>query len=368
MTDTAPAAAAIGGNGASLSLIDCDVHNSPRSIADLLPYLSERWKAYIAQSGFSGPPGPTYPKGFSNAARRDAWPPDGGPPGSDPDFAREQLLDRWGIEAAVLNPLYGMAAVHNLDFANALARAVNEWTAAVWLEADQRWRGSIVANTSDPQAAADEIRRAAADPRFVQVLLLVRSHAPYGRREFLPIFEACCDAGLPAGIHFGGRGGDNPITACGWPSYYIEDHTAMSQAFEAQVLSLVCEGTFEKFPSLRVALVEGGFAWLPGLMWRLDKNYRGLRDEVPWLTKLPSEYIVEHFRATTQPMEEPANPKHLLQLLDMIGSDEFLMFATDYPHWDFDPPDRTLPGIVPYALRQRIMAGNASRFYDFHRG
>ena len=240
MTDTAPDSAAVGGNGAALSLIDCDVHNSPRSIADLLPYLSERWKAYIGQSGFAGPPGPTYPKGFANAARRDAWPPDGGPPGSDPDFARAQLLDRWGIDAAVLNPLYGMAAVHNLDFANALARAVNEWTAAVWLGADERWRGSIVANTSDPPAAAAEIRRAAADPRFVQVLLLVRSHAPYGRREFLPIFEACCDAGLPVGIHFGGSGGDNPITVLRQESNCHRSKPAGSSRHDNLVLIFRC--------------------------------------------------------------------------------------------------------------------------------
>ena len=84
----------------------------------------------------------------------------------------------------------------------------------------------------------------------------MRSHAPYGRREFNPIFEAACDVGLPIGIHFGGRGGDNPITACGWPSYYIEDHTAMSQAFEAQLVRLVCEGVFCEFPELRLALVE----------------------------------------------------------------------------------------------------------------
>jgi hypothetical protein len=337
---------------------------------------------------------------LAQAARRDAWPPSGFKPGGDPDFAREQLLDEWDIDLAILNPLYGMTSLHHLDFGNALMRAVNEWTAATWLDSDARWLGSIVVNPNDPENAAVEIERAARDERSVQVLLLVRSSAPYGKRQFRPIFAGACAAGLPVGIHFGGSGNPitacaaglpvgihfggsgnpitacaaglpvgihfggsgnpitacgNPITACGWPSYYIEDHTAMSQAFEVRLVSIVCEGVFCEFPELRLALVEGGFAWLPGLMWRLDKNFRGLCSEAPWLKKLPSEYILEPCRATTQPMEEPEDPEHLRQIIEMIGREDFLMFATDYPHWDFDSPTRALPPVLGDQMRRGML-------------
>ena len=348
------------------TLVDADVHNSVNDISELLPFLSDRWRTYIQQAGFKSPEFSRYIRLYERAARRDSFPPNGAFPGGDQEFAREQLLDPWGIDAAILCPLYPVSDLHNLDFGSALARAVNEWTATSWLDKDPRWRGSIVVNTGDPLAAAEEIRRAGRDPRFVQVLLIARAPAPYGRRQYRPMLAAASDMGLPLGIHFGGEHG-GAITATGWPSYYIEDHTGMPQAFEAQVLSLVAEGVFETFPSLRVALIEGGFAWLPALMWRFDKNFKGLRDEVPWLQKLPSEYIREHFRATTQPMEEPPNPQHLLQILDMIGRDDFLMFATDYPHWDFDAPDRALPSILPADIRAGIMAANAEAFYDFDR-
>ena len=346
--------------------IDCDAHNYPQSIAVLLPFMAQRWRSFVEQIGYPGPLANLYPKVYADAARRDAYPPGGGKPGSDPQFAARQLLDTWGLTYAVLNPLYAHSQVRNLHLGSELARAVNRWTAAHWLDADPRWRGSIVVNIEDPEAAAAEIGRVARDGRFVQVLLLVRSPEPYGRQRYRPIFRAAVEAGLPVGIHFGGGGG--PITGVGWPSYYIEDHTGMAQAFQSQVISLVCEGVLEELPECRIALVEGGFAWLPPLMWRLDKNYKGLRAEVPWLTRLPSEYIRERFRATTQPMEEPDDPEHLRQIVAMLGRDDFLMFATDYPHWDFDAPDRALQALGDTPLRRAVTAANARAFYDFERG
>lgn len=344
-----------------LQLIDADVHNYTSGMGDLMPHLSARWQAYVQQGGFKLSGVSLYPKMFAQAARRDALP-DSGVAGSDPGFSKQQLLDEWNIDYAILNPLIGVPQIKNPELAVAMMRAVNEWTQSSWLDDDPRWRGSILVHPGFPEASAEEIRRLSGDRRFVQVLLMARSSRPYGKRELDPMYEAACAAGLPIGIHFGG-GGDVPISAVGWPSYYIEDHTGMVQAFEGHVISLVCEGAFAKFPELRVVMIEGGFAWLPALMWRLDKNYRGLRDEVPWLKRLPSEYIRDHIRSTTQPMEEPPDPTYLLQIMDMIDQPEFLMFATDYPHWDFDAPDRAIPSVIKGEQRDQIMWKNAAALY-----
>ena len=84
-------------------------------------------------------------------------------------------------------------------------------------------------------------------------------------------------------------------------------------------------------------MIEAGFGWAPSLSWRLDKSFERLHSEVPHLKRKPSEYIRDHIFWTTQPMEDPERRDHLFDVIDWIGWDK-LLFATDYPHWDFDEP------------------------------
>ena len=107
-----------------------------------------------------------------------------------------------------------------------------------------------------------------------------------------------------------------------------------------------------------MVITEGGFAWLPDVLWRLDKNVRGLRDEVPWIKRLPSEYVFDHVRFTTQPLAEPRRRPHLHALCEMVQAERTLMFSSDYPHWDFDDPTLALQSLPPEIL-QRVRVENA---------
>ena len=135
------------------------------------------------------------------------------------------------------------------------------------------------------------------------------------------------------------------------------------QSKEALVTSLVSEGVFEHLPNLRVALVEGGFAWLPSLSWRLDKHYKRLREEVPHLKMLPSEYIRQNIWVTTQPIEEPEHPEDLIATCEWIGWDR-IMFSTDYPHWDQDDPRYAFKVKVPEKEKRMLYRDNALSFYN----
>ncbi|SED58421.1 amidohydrolase family protein [Ruania alba] len=349
--------------GSAGVVIDGDVHNA---LPDLDRFIPAVWAGGWRTA--SVPTSHNYANPRGGVARKDVTPPNGGAPASDPYFLISDHLDPYGIDYAILTGPHLIHLGTDLDYQNMMARAMNECTAATWLTISDRFRGSILVNLDDPHAAAREIRHWASDKRFVQVIAAAATRRPIGQREFWPIFEACSETGLPLAVHPGteGAGTAFPPTPMGWPSRYMEWHNILPIGYMAQINSLVTEGAFEHFPSLRFIAIEGGTAWLPHLMWRMNKNYKALRDTTPWLTRLPSEYILDHVRLTTQPIEEPRRPEELTQILAMIEAERTLMFSSDYPHWDYDNANLILTAIDS-STRARIMGETAAELYGIIR-
>jgi predicted TIM-barrel fold metal-dependent hydrolase len=371
------------GNGVRHASIDAAIHNEVPSARALFPYLPPYWVEHIQNTMFKGPTEFYYPptapitaRPGSRPARRErelfaagrpaASVPTVVPAASDLEMVRQQVLDAERLEIAVLCSPYPVDGLHNPDAAIALTRAFNDWQIAEWLDKEPRLRASIVIPIQLPAQAAEEIDRVAHHPGFVQVALPVRTERPLGSRLYHPVWDAIARHHLVAAIQFGGVPG-NPPTPSGWPSYFYEEYVGAALTFASQLTSIVSEGVFDQFPTLRVLLVESGFTWLPAHMWRFDKEWRNLRRLVPWVKRPPSEYIREHVRLTVQPLDAPAEPRPLLEVVDQLGSDDMLLYASHYPRVHAADPESTLIQYLPEQFARKVRGDNARRLYQWSR-
>ena len=349
-----------------LMIVDCDIHPAYRSPADLHPFLPARWREHMAtfgehlRQGLSGQL--AWPRMMASGMRVDAFPKDG-PPGSDLALMRRQHLDPNGVEYGMLMQLSkGGMEERNLEFAAALSKAVNDWQLETWVKPEPRLRAGIVVPQEDAAFAASEIERRADNPAFVQVIMSPRSSDPLGHRRYWPIYAAAERCNRPIALHVQGFSGGHASTGAGWPTYYMQEHYATATGMQGTVASLIFEGVFERFPKLKVVLIEGGFAWAPALCWRMDKYWERLRQETPHVKRPPSEYVREHVWFTTQPIEEPDDPQHLAEIIGWLGWDR-LMFSSDYPHWDFDHPQEVFKFKLTDAQKAKVFRDNAKALY-----
>lgn len=341
------------------AILDADIHPAIPA-GQLAARMPEPWRTRFTTFGTRvAPPPAMYPRVRNGGMRLDAYPPNG-IPGSDLQLLRDQVLDAFGIGYGVLIPLQGHSyGAEQPEFAHALCHALNETIREEFLDKEPRLVSSICIPHETPELAIAEIERYAEDPRFVQVLFPGGAETYLGHQKYLPIYRAAARAGLPVAIHLGGI---EQHRADGWPSFYLEHHCWFGNAMAMAAANFITEGVFEEVPDLQVVLVEGGIAWAGPLLWSMDQAYSLLRNDVPKLHKKPSEYFREHFWFSTQPIEEPSDDEHLAWALEHTGMVDRIMFATDYPHWDFDSPDTALRAL-PKNLRQQIMSENPYQLY-----
>ncbi len=331
--------------------IDCDFHLPHVAVGDLVPYLDAHWAHQVIERELPAMP-----------FRLQSYPA-GSPLTHDPERRNEDVgraLDRLGTDIAIASTLHGMVTLHNPDMRAALLTALNEHVAQTWLGREPRLRGSVLVSPDEPAAAVAEIERRADDTRFVQVLMLAGQHVPHGNRLYWPIYEAAEAAGFTVAIHAGSLY-DNPPSVSGWPSFQFEDYVLQAQIFENIVVSLLGEGVLQRFTKLNFAFLEAGFAWLPTTMWRNDKTWRGVRQEVPWLDRKPSEIMAGRMFWSLQPVDPPT-AEDTARLVRHMGGTDMLLYSTDWPHRQF-AGDEPLPEGLPAAALPGILARNALAAY-----
>jgi uncharacterized protein len=293
--------------------------------------------------------------------------------------AQLDAMDREGVDLTVLFPTRGLFVL-GLDstqqigadglepsFATAIARAYNDWLHDYCQLAPDRIYGAAMVAPHDIAAAVDETRRCVEEYGFKAIYLApgTVNRRPWHHRDYDPLWAECQKQGIAVGFHGGGRTLLTPDFSLG---DIFGDRLMMWHTFNqplgvmAAAVSLIGGGVLERFPELRVALLEGNCSWAPWLMHRLDEHH----EWVGWyesrdLTKKPSEYFRSNCFVSVEVDEET-----VVHYLDWFGDDN-LVFSTDYPHGDSQYPHavetfRKLP--LSEESQRKITGDNWSRLYN----
>ncbi len=190
--------------------------------------------------------------------------------------------------------------------------------------------------------------------------------APHYRRvydnDYMRTYAALQERNLPLVFHGAGISGGQSLSLC---NRFIAAHALGFAWFNIiHITNWLTNGLPERFPKLRVLWVEGGLAWIPFLMQRLDNEWMMRSSEVPLLKRKPSDYMREMYY-TSQPMETVENREALELTFKMMNAETQLMYASDYPHWDMDLPSQIydLPFLAETAKRN-ILGGNTRRVFN----
>lgn len=292
------------------------------------------------------------------------------PSASASDFdALRAWLDDHAVDRVVLgyDDANLVTASPNHYPVRAMVSAANDWLATERLAADPRLYGLIMVQTALPAEAAEEVRRRAANERFVGVSLGLNALGrPFGDPLYHPIYEAAAEAGLPIVIQVGSDAttstNSSPIGG-GFPNTFAEVHALGAQSHWSHMASLITQGVFDLYPDLHVLLVGGGITWAAGSAWRLDYWYKMYAREMPWLRTLPSDYFTKHFSLATYAMERvPDTSRFARALASLPGVESRLVYASGFPSPDVATPAE-IAERLPEEWHEKVFSGNAEALF-----
>ncbi|MFC6989709.1 amidohydrolase family protein [Haloplanus sp. GCM10025708] len=286
---------------------------------------------------------------------------------ASPQELDETLMQGFGVDNPIINIFSPIDKVLKTERAVAEARAINDFMLDHFLDENDDIYGLATVAARDPEAAAEEIDRLGDEEQIVGAYfaLCEEFNEPMGDPSYDVMYQAMEDNDMTPAYHITGIHRKAPVlreleTVAAWHN--------LGPIWSAQhaITSLVFQGVPEKFPDLDFVMLEGGLgAWIPGMMARMNREYAQWRSELPLLEQSPEEYLRDQFYFGTQPMDEFNDPDHMRQVIDMIGADS-LVFATDFPHYDFDHRTRcrSSSSISRTTTRRRSSTGTRPRYSD----
>ncbi|MGH7933883.1 MAG: amidohydrolase family protein [Candidatus Binataceae bacterium] len=325
-----------------------------------------KFEGRVAEKSIYAPAAMCIPGGLSRPelTRELSW--DDLRPGSYDPHARVKDMDAEGIDAAFLYPSLGsgFASIRDVELAAAACRAYNNWMADFCRPYPDRLFSIAPIPLQDVGKGIAEMRRVVKAQGVKAVM--VRPNPSNGRLlsdpAYDPFWTEAQELNCTIAVH-SAISGDMPTA--GFERYHdFFQRMIISHPLEQQMacMDLICGGVLDKYPRLRVAFLEAGGGWIPYWLSRLDEFHGKIGHMVPKAKIKPSEYFRRQCFCSCEPDDIA------IKTAAVLGSDEFLMWASDYPHYDC-----TFPGAVaelrehceplPEGARHKIMGDNAARCY-----
>ncbi|HUH94122.1 MAG TPA: amidohydrolase family protein [Casimicrobiaceae bacterium] len=282
--------------------------------------------------------------------------------------ARERVerLAQEGLDAAFLYPTLGVlweAECTDADIAQAYTRAYNRWIIDFCAGSDGKLIPIAHLSLGDPAAAATELERAVrAGARGGWVAPFTMTKLPHGHPDHDRLFATAQDLGVPLAIH--------PTFEPKWaaPGRFESLHGAnfflnvtAADAVRHAFTSLFQFGVFDRFPRLKIVVLESGAGWIGYWLDRMDGYAASLLGRAIPLKEKPSVYFRRQCFISCDPDE-----RTVPSLMELYGEDRFF-WASDFPH-----PDHTgdyieelgeLAGKLPESNRRKLLGDNVRRAY-----
>lgn len=316
------------------TVVDTDIHLTIHP-EDLAPYIDEPHKSHLTNMTHGSPfPSSGWDQWMGGKIEDQA--------SSFKDVeAIEEFTREFNVDYPIINTFEPLGKFPQEELAMNLMRAYNNLVMDQILDESDDILALGALATQKPAKAAEEIDRLADEDQIVGLYIgTTGSDPPLGDPSYDVMYRAAEDNDMPIAFH--GNAEDFQFE---FPrqnkslNQFLQIHTlAHGWSQELTLISLLTEGVPEKFPGLNFTFLEAGLGWVPYMMYRLNKEYSIRRSEAPLLEKSPEEYIRESFYFGSQPLGEPNNSEDMRRIIENVGTDS-IMFASDYPHWDFDHPN-----------------------------
>lgn len=275
-----------------------------------------------------------------------------------------RAMDSLGVDVMIVfpTPMLFLGLHPQPEMEVWLSRAYNRWMIDNMLSADERIKFLAVLPYNTPSEAERVVEELAGVDGIIGWAVPSTRHAPVHHNKYMRLYSMIEETGMPLSFHAGYHWDDPSLKTV---NRFLGMH-ALGFAWPNIVhcTNWILNGMPIRFPKLKVVWIESGLAWIPFLMQRLDDQYLMRPSEAPHLDRLPSEYMHDHCWYTTQPMEA-TNLKALECTLEMINAESQLLYASDWPHFDFDLPSEItdLPFLSEQAKRN-ILGLNAAEIFN----